>query len=183
MIRILFLLLLSFNALAQNSWVRFEVMFDFYGSSESNFFMVSNNTGDTAIYVEPTDPYEFLDTILPLDSGYYTVTLNDSYGDGWTSQQPAWFKMGNLCQGALLDLQLQGIPFTQLDTVVHILPCPPPLQPTPAPPICETTIININLDQYPGETSWDIKDSTGAIIISGGTYPNVPNYQPQFIVN
>ena len=184
MIRILFLLLLSFNALAQNSWVRFEVMFDFYGPSESNFFMVSNSTGDTAIYVEPTDPYEFLDTILPLDSGYYTVTLNDSYGDGWTSQQPAWFKMGNLCQGALLDLQLQGIPFTQLDTVVHILPCPPPLPPTPpAPPICETTIININLDQYPGETSWDIKDSTGAIIISGGTYPNVPNYQPQFIVN
>ena len=105
MIRILFLLLLSFNALAQNSWVRFEVMFDFYGPSESNFFMVSNSTGDTAIYVEPTDPYEFLDTILPLDSGYYTVTLSDSYGDGWTSQQPAWFKMGNLCQGALLDLQ------------------------------------------------------------------------------
>ena len=184
MIRILFLLLLSFNALAQNSWVRFEVMFDFYGPSESNFFMVSNSTGDTAIYVEPTDPYEFLDTILPLDSGYYTVTLNDSYGDGWTSQQPAWFKMGNLCQGALLDLQLQGIPFTQLDTVVHVLPCPPPLPPTPlAPPICETTIININLDQYPEETSWDIKDSTGAIIISGGTYNNVPDYQPQFIVN
>jgi hypothetical protein len=184
MIRILFLLLLSFNTLAQNSWVRFEVMFDFYGPSESNFFMVSNNNGDTAIYVEPTDPYEFLDTILPLDSGYYTVTLNDSYGDGWTSQQPAWFKMGNLCQGALLNLQLQGIPFTQLDTVVHVLPCPPPLPPTPpAPPICETTIININLDQYPEETSWDIKDSTGAIIISGGTYNNVPDYQPQFIVN
>ena len=55
---------------------------------------------------------------------------------------------------------MQGVPFTQLDTVVHILPCPPP-GPPPGPPICETTIININLDQYPEETSWDIKDSLG----------------------
>ena len=45
------------------------------------------------------------------------------------------------------------------------------------------TLININLDQYPSETSWDIKDSVGNILISGGTYPNVPNYQPQYINN
>ena len=148
MIRILILLLLSFNTLANNSWVRFQVMFDFYGPSESNFFMVSNNNGDTAIFVQPSTPYEYLDTILPLDAGYYTVTLTDSYGDGWTSNQPAWFKMGNLSQGDIINWQLQGVPFTQLDTVVHILPCPPP-GPPPGPPICETTIININLDQYP----------------------------------
>ena len=46
---LLLLLLLTFNTSAQNSWVRFQVMFDFYGPSESNFFMVSNNNGDTAI--------------------------------------------------------------------------------------------------------------------------------------
>ena len=179
---LLLLLLLTFNTSAQNSWVRFQVMFDFYGPSESNFFMVSNNNGDTAIFVQPSTPYEYLDTILPLDTGYYTVTLTDSYGDGWTSNQPAWFKMGNLCQGDIINWQLQGVPFTQLDTVVHILPCPPP-GPPPGPPVCETTIININLDQYPSETSWDITDSLGNTIISGGTYPNVQNYQPQFIVN
>jgi len=167
--------------LAQQSWVHFQVMFDFYGPQESNFFMVSNSTGDTAIFVQPSAPYEYLDTILPLDTGYYTVTLVDSFGDGWTSNQPAWFKMGNACQGPILDLQLQGIPFTQLDTVVHILPCPPPGP--PAPPICETTVININLDQYPSETTWDITDSLGNTIISGGPYNNVPNYQPQYIVN
>ena len=48
---------------------------------------------------------------------------------------------------------------------------------------CENTLININLDQYPSETTWDIKDSVGNILISGGPYTNVPNYEPQFIVN
>ena len=177
----LLLLLLPLNMLAQQSWVHFQVMFDFYAPQESNFFMVSNSIGDTAIFVQPSAPYEYLDTILPLDTGYYTVTLVDSFGDGWTSNQPAWFKMGNACQGLILDLQLQGVPFTQLDTVVHILPCPPPGP--PAPPICETTVININLDQYPSETTWDITDSLGNTIISGGPYNNVPNYQPQYIVN
>ena len=179
--KLFLLLLLPLNILAQQSWVHFQVMFDYYGPAESNFFMVSNDNGDTAIFVQPSTPYEYLDTILPLDTGYYTVTLTDNFGDGWSSQQPSYFKMGNTCQGLILDMQLQGLPFSQLDTVVHILPCPPPNP--PAPPICETTIININLDQYPSETSWDITDSLGNIIISGGTYPNVPNYQPQFIVN
>jgi hypothetical protein len=48
---------------------------------------------------------------------------------------------------------------------------------------CIPTLININLDQYPEETTWDIQDTLGNVIISGGPYPNVPNYEPQFIVN
>jgi len=48
---------------------------------------------------------------------------------------------------------------------------------------CTPTLININLDQYPSETTWDIQDTLGNIIISGGPYTNVPNYEPQFIVN
>ena len=48
---------------------------------------------------------------------------------------------------------------------------------------CENTLININLDQYPQETTWDIQDSLGNVLISGGPYTNVPNYEPQFIVN
>ena len=48
---------------------------------------------------------------------------------------------------------------------------------------CTPTLININLDQYPEETTWDIQDTLGNIIISGGPYNNVPNYEPQFIVN
>ena len=48
---------------------------------------------------------------------------------------------------------------------------------------CTPTLININLDQYPSETTWDIQDTLGNVIISGGPYSNVPNYEPQFIVN
>ena len=48
---------------------------------------------------------------------------------------------------------------------------------------CTPTLININLDQYPSETTWDIQDSLGNVLISGGPYSNVPNYQPQFITN
>jgi len=46
---------------------------------------------------------------------------------------------------------------------------------------CENTLININLDQYPSETTWDIQDSLGNVLVSGGPYTNVPNYQPQYI--
>ncbi len=48
---------------------------------------------------------------------------------------------------------------------------------------CTPTLININLDQYPEETTWDIQDTLGNVIVSGGPYNNVPNYEPQFIVN
>jgi hypothetical protein len=48
---------------------------------------------------------------------------------------------------------------------------------------CTPTLININLDQYPEETTWDIQDTLGNVIVSGGPYNNAPNYEPQFIVN
>jgi len=48
---------------------------------------------------------------------------------------------------------------------------------------CTPTLININLDQYPSETTWDIQDTLGNVLISGGPYTNVPNYEPQFITN
>ena len=50
-------------------------------------------------------------------------------------------------------------------------------------PPCVPTLVNINLDQYPSETSWDIVDSYGNTVLSGGPYDSVPNYQPQMIWN
>ena len=35
---------------------------------------------------------------------------------------------------------------------------------------CVSTKIIINLDQYQGETSWDVKDSTGYIVAAGSGY-------------
>ena len=47
MMWLLVLLLLPLSVFSQDSWVRFEVQFDFYAPQESNFFMVSNGYGDT----------------------------------------------------------------------------------------------------------------------------------------
>ena len=180
--RLLILLLLPLSILAQDSWVNFKVQFDFYAPSESNFFMVSDAYGDTAIYFQPTLQYQYLDTTIAVNSGSYLLSLNDSFGDGWVSSQPSWFKMSNDCQGSILDFTPLTMAFFTLDTLVDIWPCAPP--PPPGPPSqCVPTTVIINLDQYPSETSWDIKDSTGAVVLNGGPYSNVPNYQPQVINN
>ncbi len=52
-----------------DSWVRFAVQFDFYGPSESNFFMVEDTIqGDTVMFHAPTVPYEYLDTVININS-------------------------------------------------------------------------------------------------------------------
>ena len=48
---------------------------------------------------------------------------------------------------------------------------------------CTPILININLDQYPSETTWDITNINGDTVLSGGPYDSVPNYQPQMIFN
>jgi len=50
-------------------------------------------------------------------------------------------------------------------------------------PPCVPTLVNINLDQYPSETTWDIVDSYGNTVLSGGPYDSVPNYFPQMTWN
>jgi len=128
--RILFiLLLLPTLLLAQttDSWVNFKVQYDFYAPTESNFFMVGNSLGDTVMYHQPTSAYQYLDTTININSGSYTITLNDNFGDGWISNQPAHFKLANLCQGLIIDWDPVLGSFFQRDTTITILPCPPPV--------------------------------------------------------
>ncbi len=40
---------------------------------------------------------------------------------------------------------------------------------------CTNVTISITLDNYPGETSWELLDSSGIVVASGGTYQNEPN--------
>ena len=80
--KLLLLLLLPITLLSQNSWVNFEVQFDFYAPQESNFFMVGDSNGDTVMYYQPAVSYEVLDTMIYIDSGDYLVTLTDNFGDG-----------------------------------------------------------------------------------------------------
>ena len=120
-------LLIPFLGFTQNdSWVRFQVQFDFYAPAESNFFMVSDSTLDSTFYYQPTQSYEYLDTIINLVSGDYTISLTDNYGDGWVSQFPASFKMGNTCQGDIINWDPVLGSFFLRDTTVNILPCAPP---------------------------------------------------------
>jgi hypothetical protein len=109
-----------------DSWVNYKVQFDYYAPSESNFFMVGNALGDTVMFYQPTVPYEYLDTTININSGDYTITLNDTYGDGWVSQNPASFKMSNTCQGLIIDWDPVLGSFYLRDTTVNILPCAPP---------------------------------------------------------
>ena len=46
--------------------------------------------------------------------------------------------------------------------------------PTPAPIPCNGHIFGLELltDDYGSETTWQLKDSTGALIAEGGSYPN-----------
>jgi len=124
---LLILLLLPFIGLGQNTWVNYQVQYDFYAPAESHFFMVSDANGDTAMFHQPTTSYEFLDTTIFINSGSYTVSLVDSFGDGWISNQPAFFRMRNLCQGLIINWDPVLGSFYLRDTTVNILPCAPPV--------------------------------------------------------
>ena len=163
--KILLLLLLPILSFSQSSWVNFKVQFDFYAPSESNFFMVSDASGDTTMFFQPTTSYQYLDTTITINSGQYLLSLIDNYGDGWVSSQPAWFKMSNDCQGSIVDYTPLTQAFFTLDTLVNIWPCAPPVL-----PYCEEATLSLNLDQFPSETTWEIKDTNGTVIESGGPY-------------
>jgi len=130
---LILLLLLPFVTFSQNTWVNYQVQYDFYAPSESHFFMVSDANGDTAMFHQPTNPYEFLDTTIYINSGSYTVSLVDSFGDGWISNQPAYFRMRNLCQGLIINWDPVLGSFYLRDTTVNILPCAPPVYGCMAP--------------------------------------------------
>ncbi len=40
----------------------------------------------------------------------------------------------------------------------------------PAPCVTDTVVLNITLDNYPSETTWDLKDASGTVVASGGPY-------------
>jgi hypothetical protein len=122
------LLIIPFFGMAQNSWFNLEVQFDFYGPTES--FVLVSQQGDTLVNHQPTVPYEILQTLVYADSGAVDISIFDSFGDGWGPTPPgqptANITMTNDCQGTILDLDLD-FAFTQYDTTVNLLACPPPI--------------------------------------------------------
>jgi len=148
----------------------------------------------------PTETYWTLfadslygDTIAMVPAGYYTspnttytdtcyindsiaditFLMRDTYGDGMNGSYYV-----TVCGDTIVNYpnpNFQSGVYSNRQ-VPSCLPPPPP--PPPGP--CVPTLVNINLDQYPEETSWDIKDSLGNILFAGGPYNNVPDYEPQF---
>ena len=145
------------SAQTTDSWVNFAVQYDYYAPQESNFTFVSDSNGDTLLFHQPTSSYEYLDTTIFCNSGDYIVTLNDSYGDGWLSNSPAWFKVQNSCQGMILNFDPLTQQFFTLDTLVNILPCAPP---TPC-------FIDTNATNY---------DSTATFYDGSCTYPSCGSF-------
>tara|TARA_Y100000004_G_scaffold32770_2_gene34584 strand:- start:7769 stop:10753 length:2985 start_codon:yes stop_codon:yes gene_type:complete len=133
-ILVLLLCVLPFLGFSQNdSWFKLEVQFDYYADDES--FALITQQGDTLVNYQPSNPFEFYSTVIQADSGELDISLLDSWGDGWqggpqnnNANTPAWIKLSNECQGVILDLDVDSLGnFTQYDTTVNLLPCPPPV--------------------------------------------------------
>ena len=127
-ILLLLLCVIPFLGSAQNSWFNLEVQFDAFGPSES--FTLITQAGDTLVNHTPAVGFEFFQTLVLCDSGDVELSLFDSFGDGWgptpSGQPVANITMSNACQGVILDLDAD-FAFTQFDTIVNLLACPPPI--------------------------------------------------------
>ena len=101
---ILLVLLIPQLILSQDSWFNIQVQFDSYGPQES--FIVVDQVGDTLVNHAPTNPSEFFETLVYANSGDLTISLFDSWGDGWADGQGnyAGVVISNNCQGEILNL-------------------------------------------------------------------------------
>jgi len=121
-------------------------------------------------YTQSNTPH--MDTLYIPDSlTSISFVIYDSYGDGIAS--PGSYFV-SICGDTIVSYPVPAFS-TGLISNRIIPPCNGP----PTGP-CIPAIVNINLDQFQGETSWEIHDSTGALLYAGGPYSTVPDYQPQF---
>ena len=177
MIRILLLMLLPFVMMAQKQAV-IHITTDNYPSETYWTLFADSLYGDTicnvpaGYYTLPNTTYT--DTCYINDSiTDITFLMRDTYGDGMNGSYYV-----SICGDTVVNYpnpNFQSGIYSNRQ-VPQCLPPPPP--PPPGP--CVPTLVNINLDQYPEETSWDIKDSLGNVLFSGGPYTNAPDYEPQF---
>ena len=117
----------------------------------------------------------YTDTVVLADSiTNITFLIRDTYGDGMMA--PGNFYI-SICEDTII-----SVPSPSFSYGMYWNRLVPQCMPNPPPPSnnCVPALVNINLDQYQSETTWDIKDSTGTLIAAGGPYTNAPDYEPQF---
>jgi hypothetical protein len=115
---------------------------------------------------------QIVSVTLPLD-GSYKLILKDSYADGFNGRLRVFLGDGLDQNKILANFDGAQSPFTNRKRINFeagtngILPPPPP------PGAMVNVNIAITLDDYPGETSWVIKDvATNSVVpgARGGTY-------------
>ena len=123
-------------------------------------------------YTQPTTSYT--DTLYIADSiTNITFVIYDSYGDGILA--PGSYFL-SICGDTIVDY-----PNPSFNTGLYsnrVVPACMPTGPPTGP--CVPAVLNINLDQFQSETTWEIHDSIGTLIYAGGPYSMAPDYQPQF---
>jgi len=175
--KLLILFLLPLTLLGQKEVV-IHIKTDNYPSETRWVLYDSVYQGDTIDYVEYghyTQPNFMHRDTLYIDSvENISFVIYDSYGDGITNGEYYVTICGDTIVNYPVSTFNSGLIHNR--TVPQCLPNPPP----PLGP-CIPTMININLDQFTDETSWEITDTMGNVLISGGPYLNAPDYQPQYI--
>ena len=101
-----------------------------------------------------------------------TFLIWDSYGDGMSGSYVL-----EVCGDSIVENYSPSFSYGYYHnrTVPQCMPQPPPGSG------CVPALVNINLDQYQSETTWEIKDTTGTILAAGGPYTSAPDYEPQMI--
>jgi len=113
-----------------------------------------------------TDTLYISDTITDI-----TFVIYDSYGDGMDGSYYV-----SICADTIISYPTPSFNTGTFSnrTVPACMPTGPPTGP------CVPAVLNINLDQFTPETTWEIHDSTGSLLFAGGPYGQAPGYQPQF---
>ncbi len=142
-----------------NNEVTLELRLDNY-PSETTWRLV-NEAGQT---VESGGNYSTAGSkvtkTLCLPDGCYDFIINDSYGDGiCCSYGNGSYKLTDSDGNTIAS----GGSFRSTETKSFCF--------TP-PPTCYDIQFNLNFDNYPSETSWKIKNSSGTTLFSGSGYTN-----------
>jgi len=167
--KILLLLLLPIITFAQKEVV-IHIQTDSYPSETKWTLYKDAYQGDTLGYI----PYGYYtqgntmhsDTIYIPDSiTNISFVIFDSYGDGIVNGS----YYVTICNDTIVSYPVSTFQSGLIHnrTVPQCMPNPPPGVPAK---------VVVNLDQYQGETSWDIKDTNGITYAYGGNYSTQPDY-------
>ena len=173
--KLIFLLLLPFTLLGQKE-VIVHITTDGW-PSETRWVLhadslYGNILGDVNYGYYTQQNTSHADTLYIPDSlTNISFVIYDSYGDGMTSGS----YYVSICADTIISYPNPSFT-TGLISNRIIPPCNGP----PVTGLCVPAVVNINLDQFQSETTWEIKDSTGSLIYAGGPYSQAPDYQPQF---